>query len=107
MARKLTKARSDFVWFLENRLIPDLEESGKEFTAEDFQTCADLISEGRTDPEFARWLRTTLIPDLKESGAVYTAQDFQKCARFISPPKRRRALGRQTTLRVRRRRRKR
>lgn len=88
MAR-LTKARSDFVWFLDNRLIPDLHESGKEFTAEDFETCSDLIRTGETDAEFAGWLRTTLIPDLRESGNIFTAKDFQKCARFISPPKKR------------------
>lgn len=30
--------RKDFIWFLENTLIPDLKDSGLHSTAEDFET---------------------------------------------------------------------
>jgi hypothetical protein len=80
---KLTKARREYVEFLDNTLIPDLKESGYEATAEDFEECSRLIRAGKKDAGFADWLSRTLIPDLKASGRIYTAQDFQRCVRFI------------------------
>jgi hypothetical protein len=40
---KLTREDKRFLAYLEGRLIPDLKESGREFTAEDFETCIEII----------------------------------------------------------------
>lgn len=39
-----TWTRSDFIWFLENTLIPDLKESGRHSTAEDFETAVYFMT---------------------------------------------------------------
>lgn len=80
---KLTKARREYVNFLDRTLIPDLKDSGYEATAEDFEECSRLIRAGKTDDGFAGFLRHTLIPDLMQSGRIETARDFAKCARYI------------------------
>lgn len=74
-----------FTEYLNDTLIPDLKESGAEYTAEDFETLVGFLenpkrkkSQGRTVQEFADFLENTLIPDLKESGKEYTAEDFEE-----------------------------
>ena len=39
-----TWTRADFIWFLENTLIPDLKESGLHSTAEDFETAVYFMT---------------------------------------------------------------
>ena len=39
-----TWTRADFIWFLENTLIPDLKESGRHSTAEDFETAVYFMT---------------------------------------------------------------
>lgn len=94
-ARRPSARVRDFVDYLENRLIPDLEESGQEATAEDFETLAKFLR----DPElteadewsivgFVSFLENTLIPDLKASGREFTAADFQRGVRMLRRQKR-------------------
>ena len=39
-----TGTRADFIWFLENTLIPDLKERGRHSTAEDFETAVYFMT---------------------------------------------------------------
>tara|TARA_B100000131_G_C17634774_1_gene417502 strand:+ start:144 stop:359 length:216 start_codon:yes stop_codon:yes gene_type:complete len=47
MSETKTWEREEFIWFLENTLIPDLKESGRHATAEDFET-AVFFMKGET-----------------------------------------------------------
>jgi len=44
MSETKTWTRADFIWFLENTLIPDLKESGRHSTAEDFETAVYFMT---------------------------------------------------------------
>ena len=87
----MNKRQEDFVYFLEDTLIPDLVDSGMEFTAQDFEEgiiYLRSLTSGtrgyRTEAKkFIGWLRSTLIPDLKDSGRVSTAKDFSTLAKMI------------------------
>ena len=82
MARRQTKA--DFVEFLERTLIPDLQESGAEATAQDFQICADAIRENRKSKRLSSYL-ARVGKDYKRSGKEFTAADYKRCARLVKP----------------------
>ena len=38
------QTREEFIAYLEEQLIPDLRESGRDETADDFATCVDLLA---------------------------------------------------------------
>lgn len=78
-------AKKRFVHFLASTLIPDLDDSGMNATADDFRQCVKLIRSGRSDRQFVEFLEKTLIPDLRASGRKYTAADFKRCVRYIKP----------------------
>jgi hypothetical protein len=82
-----------YISYLEKTLIPDLKESGKTATAEDFETLVyvlrhhklpqqDLRTWSNVD-DFVGYLEETLIPDLKESGSDAMAEDFEQGVEFI------------------------
>lgn len=83
------RTKADFVAYLQETLIPDLRESGKDATADDFETLILFINGARgMTPwvgstriadyrDFRGFLKGTLIPDLRESGYNYTADDFR------------------------------
>jgi len=84
----------EYINFLEGTLIPDLEESGKEFTADDFKAMVAFLKGAKNYGEYYQnkedliyFLEGTLIPDLKKSGAVETAQDFRDGIRFLKKMK--------------------
>jgi len=88
-AQKITAAggkwdsKEDFIAFLEETLIPDLKESGNEFTAEDFESLVEMLKTGKKDAKFINFLKTTLIPDLKKGGRVETAADFVTGLKYL------------------------
>jgi hypothetical protein len=43
--RTMKKTVEEFITYLENTLIPDLYESGRDATAEDFETCIKHMRE--------------------------------------------------------------
>lgn len=45
--------RSNFVSYLQRTLIPDLRESGRDATADDFQTCVDYLTAEPVHPKGA------------------------------------------------------
>jgi len=72
------KRWDEYMGFLEDTLIPDLEESKSSY-AEDFnRILAMLKGEEVIDREYILWLRTTLIPDSIESGYTSTAHSLQE-----------------------------
>lgn len=73
----------EFVDYLETTVIPDLQDSGSDETAKDFETAVSLIQDGILDAEFMSYLEDQLIPDLKTSGLEMTAQDFETAVDFI------------------------
>jgi len=68
----------DYIDFLEGTLIPDLRESGSDFTADDFETVIKMLKNSARDAKFELYLKDTLIPDLRESGKDFTAEDFEE-----------------------------
>ena len=85
---KVSPRKAEYIAYLEETLIPDLKESGKEFTAEDFETMVKFLRGAEVADEWSKeryieFLEETLIPDLKESGAEYTAEDFQRGVSFL------------------------
>lgn len=87
--RALDEAKS-FVRYLERTLIPDLQESGREATAEDFQALAAFLADPELDTShgwslerFVEFLEDRLVPDLYESGHELTAQDFETGIRLL------------------------
>jgi len=44
---RIWSSKKVFIGFLENTLIPDLKESGMEFTAEDFETAVYYMKGGK------------------------------------------------------------
>ena len=44
---RIWSSKAEFVRFLEDTLIPDLKESGLEFTAEDFETAVYYMKGGK------------------------------------------------------------
>ena len=91
--RSLTRSAKAHVDYLRGRLIPDLRESGRDATADDFVTCTENIDRllaqrlprraSAATKRHVAFLTDTLIPDLKESGYEFTAQDFEKCVSLI------------------------
>lgn len=96
---KLSPAKLRFYKYLQFTLIPDLEESGSYFTADDFKmgiifftTDADKVffvnyqgsQYSYTRDSFIDYLDDTLIPDLIDSGKTETATDFRTLIRFIT-----------------------
>ena len=82
------QTQDEFIAYLQRTLIPDLRESGKDATAEDFDTIIDFLqgateSNGWDVENFISFLEETLIPDLLESGAEFTAGDFKTGIRFL------------------------
>jgi len=76
---------ADFRAFLSETLIPDLKESGYEFTAEDFERIVRYMTHGkdREYPKFRAFILGRLVPDLRKSGRTYTARDFVRGIKFI------------------------
>lgn len=82
------QSTDEWLDFLKDTLIPDLYDSGKDATAEDFERGVRMIEgEEDIDKGFALWLRDTLIPDLLESGYSETAKDFHDLAWHIERAK--------------------
>lgn len=86
------KSAQKFADYLNNTLIPDLEDSGKEATAEDFEQGVDhleyLIDKGKILnvkglKNLISFLKGTLIPDLKDFGSKATAKDFEELIYWI------------------------
>lgn len=81
--RELQESKSpdvvNYIRYLRDTLIPDLEESGKFETADDFRTCLTYITRDEYNQEFVGFLKDILIPDLRESGYDATADDFETC----------------------------
>jgi len=80
---KKEAGKEDYIKYLKETYIPDLRESGKDATADDFETMIDFIegkekSHGYTPETFRSFLESTLIPDLKESGDDATIEDFEE-----------------------------
>lgn len=71
------ETEDEFIFYLNHTLIPDLYNSGRDATAEDFETCALNIERGIYDENFIEYLENILIPDLYESGRDATAEDFE------------------------------
>lgn len=83
-------ARDDYMAFVINTLIQDLEDAGKYETAHDFEILVGFLEDDNLDEiflkstnqfwtvgDFMRYLEKTLIPDLKRSGARATAKDLE------------------------------
>lgn len=87
---KAKKPRSDsaedFTQYLEETLIPDTRESGREFTAEDYETCVEYIKGEKVSgkKEFVDYLKNTLIPDLRESKRDGSADDFEEAIHWMT-----------------------
>lgn len=88
-------AKSDYIEYLNDTLIPDLKDSGSAETAKDFEYIVEIIKTGKLPEtateywdsleEFIGYLEKTLIPDLKESGRTATAEDFEEGMKYITP----------------------
>jgi len=78
---------TQYLRFLKGTLIPDLKESGKVYTAKDFERLAKIINKKTqltaADHTFLDYLDDTLIPDLRDSGSDFTADDFEKGISFV------------------------
>jgi len=80
--KKNPRDKDTYIEYLEGTLIPDLKESGSEYTAEDFEGIVKFLRgarshDGRTVQEHVEFLEETLIPDLYEAGSEFTAEDFE------------------------------
>lgn len=80
----MRQTKPQFIYYLEDTLIPDLKESGRTATAEDFETLVKLLRAPTKAPgpwkstvEFVQYLEETLVPDLYQSDHTFTAKDFQ------------------------------
>ena len=73
--------KEEFMDYLNQRLIPDLQESGYEATARDFTVCLAFMEWDKGG--FISYLVNVLIPDLRESGHHETAKDFAKAVHFL------------------------
>jgi hypothetical protein len=91
-----------FIGYLEHTLIPDLQASGTDAMAEEFETLVTLLkypppaeeptySTGRVEwshrmseaQNWIAWLQSTLIPDLREDGYEATADDLETGIWFL------------------------
>lgn len=88
--KMLTTGEEDFIYFLQNTLIPDLKESGYDYTATDLEDGIQYLGQvvnGKGSQAkiggFVAYLKDTLIPDLKEGGRVETAKDFTRLKNLI------------------------
>lgn len=87
----LTEAsKDDFIRYLEDTLIPDLEDSQSKDTARDFKEVVARLKdddsfeyEHDSKEELVQYLKGTLIPDLKDSGKEATAEDFTEGAEWL------------------------
>ncbi len=77
-----------FVEFLQETLIPDLEEAGLSSTAQDLKDCARAVKRGRKSASLSSYL-ARVGRDQRASGRVETAKDYAKCARLVKPEGRR------------------
>jgi hypothetical protein len=94
LARPYTdeRLREEFVYYLEHVLIPDLHESGRDATAEEFEHGVNVLKQEPTQAGFqdmdlrlwVRWLQDTWIPDLYRSALDETAHDAETMIRFIA-----------------------
>jgi hypothetical protein len=79
--------RFEFIEYLDTTLIPDLKDSGRNATAEDFETATKLLNgkkvKGWSKKSFKAYLQSTLIPDLRESGYDSTADDFEGVVEYL------------------------
>jgi hypothetical protein len=95
--KSASTAKTDYVEYLQDKLIPDLKENGNTATAQDFETLLYVIKTGNVqrDPDdheanewasvedFKKYLEGTLVPDLKESGRIATADDFEEGMKYL------------------------
>ena len=89
----------DYLDYLNETLIPDLEEGGHTNLVDDFKQLAGMINFGYYDADskdFARFLKGTLIPDLRESGRGYMADDFANGLVLWNQNKRKRRIYRKS-----------
>jgi hypothetical protein len=78
------RTRKDFVYFLENTLIPDFEESESGY-AQDFDRLAGMLKGAEpVDIEFLNWIRDTLLPDTDSSGLEETAHDLREALWWLA-----------------------
>jgi hypothetical protein len=84
----------EYVNFLEDTLIPGLEENGEEFTANDFNAIVAFLKGAKSYSKYYKnkedliyFLEDTLIPDLKKNGEVEIAQDFRDGIMFLKKMK--------------------
>ena len=97
---KLTKSEKDFIYFLEETLIPDLKESGSEGYVDDFEEGLDYLEYYEEHGVFPRgggpkwrrkggvedyldYLHNTIIPDSIEGGWTETAKDLKRMAKMV------------------------
>jgi hypothetical protein len=79
----------EYLNYLKNTYIPDLKESGKEATAEDFEAMvafiegAESYGDWENKEEFISFLKNTLIPDLKISEDIFTVEDFEEGIKYL------------------------
>lgn len=83
VVKKAFKTAEDYIDYLTNTYIPDLEESGKTETANDFKKIIQLISKGRYDEEFVSFIENTMIPDLVDSGNTSTKEDYEEGIKWM------------------------
>ena len=84
--------RAEFVDYLTGQLIPDLYDSGRDATAEEFETGVRILQQEPTQAGFqdqdlrgwVRWLQNTWVPDLRADGYEGTADDVDTLIRFIA-----------------------
>lgn len=71
---------TEYVSYLENPLIPDLRESGKDATADDFQEAIDWISKLREENGTLRMENLALIHSLSSINTVIsqTLEEIRK-----------------------------
>lgn len=83
--------RQQFIDYLEHTLIPDLYDSGRDATAEEFETGVRLLKNAPEDNEqigheindWVLWLQQAWIPDLYRSKTDETAKDVETMIRFL------------------------
>lgn len=93
-AKTNSTAKTDYLDYLADTLIPDLKDAGSEETAKDFEVLAAVIQTGQLPDddtwanveEFREYLEKTLIPDLEESGRTATVDDFREGLRYMPQP---------------------
>jgi hypothetical protein len=79
--------KTDFIAYLQETLIPDLRESGRDFTADDFETAIRFMQEGTKDLKVAVDVSDKQMAYLLCSGMEGGIGYWSKIVSYRKPPK--------------------